>query len=441
MKTSTGIQDAIIFINNHQWMKRILVVMVIILVIAGGFFGYIQLQIYQIQHALSDCTVSRTGFYCEVPFEFRKLVIVKVRLNNSEKWYDFILDTGAPTIISDSTLKEIVQKKTQVKELNIKDKKVALKESIIKLENLQIGDVNFKDVGALVMDASKMGMLNCLGFDGIIGYNILKTAIFQINFKENKIVISDQPVKMNFINGAIQLNYTTTIQETPLINVTLNDTLTLDLTLDTGHNGSLTIGDSSLVNFYQRHFPDQIAKRFTRPSITIRGQDKNIKAISEDYLCLLRSIRIGNMHFNTSLVTVRKENNQRKDGLIGAAFLRNFILTLNYEEKTVYLYPLNQSYFSGNKQTFGIEVTPFGNQVIIGSVYEGSLAEKQGLEIGDQVIWVDSLSLTSLPPETLCGFFLGESALLDTEKDSIRIKYQQKGSSHSITLHKYNLFN
>ena len=52
MKTSTGIQDAIIFINNHKWMKRILVVLMVILVIAGGLFGYIQLQIYQIQHAL-----------------------------------------------------------------------------------------------------------------------------------------------------------------------------------------------------------------------------------------------------------------------------------------------------------------------------------------------------------------------------------------------------
>jgi len=435
-----GFYGVFLSLNRQKWIKNILLALVVILIIAGGLYGYIQYQIYQIKHTLSSCTLEQSGFYCEIPFEFRKLIIVKVRLNNSEKWYDFILDTGAPTIISDSTLKEILRENTHMKELKVNDRSVALKESIIKLQNFQVGDLNFKDVGALVMDASKMGMMNCLGFDGIIGYNILKTCIFQINFRDQKIVICDQPEKMNYTRQATRLSYTVEIQETPLIRVTLNDTLTLDLTLDTGHNGSLTIGDSSLVDLYQKHFPDRIAKRFARPPITIRGEEKNIKVISDDYLCLLRNIRIGDMHFGNSLVTLRKENRKRGNGLMGAAFLQNFIVTLNYKEKVVYLFPLKKEVFSAKKPSFGMEVVPFKDHVIVGAVYAGSLAEKSGLEVGDQVIQVDTVPLTGLSPETLCGFFLGEKAILDFEKDSILVLYQKSRKNHFITLHKYDLF-
>jgi len=426
--------------NRKKWVKKTLMILTVLLAVAGLFFGYIQYKIYRIRHMLSDCTIEQSGFYYEVPFEFRKLIMVQVRLNESEKLYNFILDTGAPTIISDSTLMEMSREKTGIASLNVTNNQVAVKESIVTIQNLRLGELEFKDVGALVMDVSKMGMLNCLRFDGILGYNILKSCVFQINFRDMKIIMSDQPDKMDYIRDGTRLQYTVDIQETPLINVTLNDTLALDLTLDTGHNGSLTIEEPGLVSLYQQRFPDRIVKRITRPSITIHGQNEDIRAKSEDFLCLLTSIRIGDLHFGNSLVTVRKKNTKHGHGLIGAAFLKNFILTLNYKEKLVYLYPLNKEVFTHERKMFGMEVTAFGDHVIVGAVYSGSLAEKRGIEVGDQVIQADDVPFSGFSPATLCEFYMGGKNLLDIEKDSIRIILRKKGIDQAVTLFRYSLF-
>jgi predicted aspartyl protease len=425
--------------THKKWLKVLFIILAITLVIAAALFGFVQYKIYQIKHTLSVCTLENKEFYDEIPFEFRKLIVVKVRLNDSEKLYDFILDTGAPTILSNSTLKEVRSGKTQEKKVRINDENAALSENIIRLQSLQIGDIRYTGVGALVMDESKMGMLNCIGFDGILGYNILQTCFWQINFRDLKIVISDQPGKMNYLKDAKVITYTKNIQETPLISTRINDTLSLDLMLDTGHNGSVTISDSLLVTQYQEKFPDLIVSYYSRPAITIQGDEKSQTAKSEKFYCQLSKFQIGDFIFQNCLISLGKEKREHSSGLIGNAFLKNFVLTLNYRQGQLYFFQLNNDALPANKPTFGIDIGPMGDQVIVSSLYSGSQAGEKGIEVGDQIIRIDTISLCNLTPEALCGFFTGEKKLLDTAMDSINLVIRKNNTDFSVTLSRYNV--
>jgi len=114
-----------------------------------------------------------------IPFTLKgHPIFIKVRINNSEKKYNFILDTGALTIVSQQVAQELgLQNVVEVQAGGTggKSKKI----NLVQLKSITVGNSGVQNIAAGVVDFSEQ-----LGkdIDGLLGSN------FSNSFKSQLII-------------------------------------------------------------------------------------------------------------------------------------------------------------------------------------------------------------------------------------------------------------
>ncbi|MET3535066.1 retropepsin-like aspartic protease [Chryseobacterium limigenitum] len=111
------------------------------------------------------------------------LPFVKVNING--KTYNFLFDSGAPTVISNAIYSELnLEKKHKSK---VKDSQKNKQEQIFtQLPEMLVDNVMFKNIGVVVMDFNS-SELGCFKIDGILGANQMAKLFWRINYSENSI--------------------------------------------------------------------------------------------------------------------------------------------------------------------------------------------------------------------------------------------------------------
>jgi hypothetical protein len=146
--------------------------------------------------------------------------------------------------------------------------------------------VVFKEIGAMVMrEDEKNSFLQVLE-DGLIGANLLKCCVWQFNFQEMKIVITDKIDKLDHLMNAIQVPFKPiSIQHSPNIRITLNDEDTIDVQFDTGSKGFLTFSSPSLLALVDSGDAVALHRRSISP---IESQETDTETY---HLALLKSLK------------------------------------------------------------------------------------------------------------------------------------------------------
>lgn len=92
-----------------------------------------------------------------------------VKVNIEGKTYNFLFDTGAPTVISSQIFQDLgLKKKAQGK---VTDSQKNSKQQIFTLiPEMHVGAITFHDIGAIVLDFESPEF-KCLQMDGILGAN------------------------------------------------------------------------------------------------------------------------------------------------------------------------------------------------------------------------------------------------------------------------------
>lgn len=104
--------------------------------------------------------VEQKEFNVKIPFEYR-LGLIILRVDIASKEYDFVLDTGAPSVIS----KELAKK---LDLSNITEQKVGDSQGedsnlgFTKIEKLSISNINFLNTGAVIADLNQSQEVGCL---------------------------------------------------------------------------------------------------------------------------------------------------------------------------------------------------------------------------------------------------------------------------------------
>lgn len=144
---------------------------------------------------LSTGSIKESDYYQEIPFEIvLGKIIIPVSINT--KTYHFILDTGAPNLISNKILKEI--NSTSISKIAVKDGNNTQDTlEIINVDAIQLGNITFENQTALVSDIENHPFLKCYSIDGFIGSNLFKNSILKISLKNKKIIITDKIKSLN----------------------------------------------------------------------------------------------------------------------------------------------------------------------------------------------------------------------------------------------------
>lgn len=345
----------------------------------------VQFQLFSQNVNFGNGSIPEKKYFEEITYELvNGKIIIPVVING--KNYRFILDTGAPNVISKEILAQLNSK--QLDSINISDANNLIKEvQVTEIPSLKIGNLNFENQVALVYDFENHNLLSCYKIDGFIGSNLFKNSSIKISQKNQKMYITDnvknlkpqkKPIKMKLIGS----------QKAPYVEfnfVGKNKEKASDMVLiDTGMEGDYDMSNRAFKIFEEYKIFETIAKTTGVHSTGLFGvgEPKEQRLLRVEK-AILNSVLISNLIIETT-----DDNNSR----IGLEFLNHGDLILDFNKKNAY-FELNDSVIFENKVP-KYNATIIENKYVIGMVWDENLAKK--ISFGDEIISVDFKKISEM---------------------------------------------
>ncbi|CAN5913719.1 hypothetical protein BH11BAC7_BH11BAC7_08830 [soil metagenome] len=379
---------------------------------------------------MKKSTLVTENFISTLKFEYSSgHIYIKTKVENQSVASDFIFDTGAGTTVSPG-LSERLHLKT-IKMGGKVDSLDPVKKSFPMIDSLSIGTVSFVKVGAVEVEPSQITDTKCKSFEGIIGANIMRQCIWQINYETNEILSTDELGRLGNIGGAIKIPFTPApITGSPLIKIVLNDSIEMNWILDTGFNGFITFSTEDKDDFLKKIPEKDIAPNYSLGYNSIYGKDSTY---TTSYL-INANLKMAGHDFSNLPLTFGKYKNisNKKNGVIGNKFLENFIVTIDWKANNIYLLPLKNRELPHNQLSYGLNYGFQKGNLVVGSIWKNSEAEKQGIKAGDQIVLFEGKKTINLSQEEICTFFDGNELIKEGKLLNLTILRDNKETAYTL---------
>ncbi|MDX2304900.1 MAG: aspartyl protease family protein [Microscillaceae bacterium] len=382
---------------------------------------------------LGDIQSSLEGVSVDESIRFEEiddLMFVRIQINQSEKYFRFLVDTGAPTGISPEVAQIIRPKlgrKVMVKSSGAKDDSLAL----VLLDSIKIGKLCFKQIVAFVTDFNQGEIMKCYEIDGIIGGNLMAAAIWQFDKSRKQIRITKNLKNLDFI----QKTYRQDMglygwQKSPLLDISLNDKRIKEkVMLDTGYGGFFSWSRNTYQESLRRKILDssRILQGSGTAVETIFGKD----ADSLVYNVQLDNIRLGKIRFDDPVVDVDLDRGSK----IGVRLLNQYIITLDFPQGQMYAYKITDETPKKKLESFGFSAYIQENDIYVTLLWNHSPASKAGIRLYDRIIEVNGISFRNINAYNKCTLFLELRKILHNNQE-IDIQFASEGLTKTAHLKK-----
>jgi predicted aspartyl protease len=209
--------------------------------------------------------LQKNFFYTELPYKIENgWITFTAKINNSEKYYNFIFDTGATTMISEKLISELKLENgiTSVSK-DINGYEIS---GFSFLTNLTIGELNIDNIRIRSTESDIFSEKCNRKIDGIIGANVLNQGYFYFNYVDKKLIITNELSKLSIdkLKNPIKLKR---FMGQPYIKVKGNKKQWL--LLDTGYSdGDIILNSNS--------------KILCKSDIPIKSKETYLKGIKEE---------------------------------------------------------------------------------------------------------------------------------------------------------------
>tara|TARA_B100000678_G_C18171583_1_gene487416 strand:+ start:142 stop:1062 length:921 start_codon:yes stop_codon:yes gene_type:complete len=277
---------------------------------------------------LKEGEIDQENFKVTFPFEIKKgWIVVPVEIEN--KKYKFLLDTGTPTLVSKELAKSLKMK--VIDSVNASDVyNKSQKNKYTRIETVSIGSANFKGIVALINDFNINPMWSSLEVDGFIGSNLMRHAIWDIDFNQKQITITDDESTLNLPEGIIQNKLYIGVAGVPAVACKINGKKIWNFTIDFGYNGDIVIPFSEFERQIENGEISNFKKSNTQGVIGIYGREDKSR---ESYTGVINEIEFGN--------SILKEQKVYSEKYLvktfGLDFFRNYRVILNWDSKKIKL--------------------------------------------------------------------------------------------------------
>ena len=359
------------------------------------------------------------NYYSEIPFEYvNGKIIVSVLINENK--YRFLLDTGAPNLIT-KRLSTILNLES-LQELKISDaNQIKSTMNIVQLPNLTIGSIIFENSVALSSQDENNLVFDCFEIDGFIGSNLLRNSIIQIDVKNKILIITNDLKKLHLNNENSSKLSLFGQQSSPFIWLKLTgskDSGKEQVLLDTGMKGFYDISHKNYIKFKDEKIFSEVANGKGSESIGLSGTSPE----SEQVRLLLKHMKIANSAFLNISTTTTNDNNSR----IGIGLFENGIGTIDFINKKFYFeqYEHNKDL---TEKYLPFSRTIINNKLSIGIVWDEKLKAK--INYGDEIIEINGKNYENYK---LCDF-INKSIFENITVSEIKTR-NKKGEINIITL-------
>ncbi len=363
---------------------------------------------------LSKGNAVSANYYTQINYDWVKgKIIIPVFIEG--KTYQFLLDTGAPNLISSELLNRLQSKTVDsvfVNDANSKRKKM----EIVSIPSLTIGEVVFENISTLVYQYEQNILFDCFKVDGIIGSNMLRESIIQFIPKEKILRITNDKKRLSLNKkNAIKLSLIGD-QRSPYIWVKLQGEKNgkEQVLMDTGMAGFYDLALKHHDLFKNTNIYTTISSGVGSKSISLFGNaEKN-----EQFRVLIPELQISNAIFNDILIETTSDNNSR----IGSDIFNYGNVTFDFKHKRFYF----DSYKKTNdlsEKTYGFSPTIVEEKLVVGIIWDNDLKDK--IQLGDEILRINTLDLSSMEA---CDWIVKESIFEKEEK--LTIVFKDSTGSH-----------
>lgn len=367
-----------------------------------------------------------TNYIKEIPFNFDYGVpIIKSSINGRE--YNFLFDTGMTTTLSESIVKELNLKSiSSVMGSDVNDNRQ--QESYVMVNEIIVGGISFKQVKTLSTDLKSGFEIGCLNLDGVIGNNLIKNAIWEIDYEKKVIRLTDNIDNFKIPENADIIKFKTNEKKgyySPSIEIAINKKSRKDVKFDTGSNGGIKL---PLAYYSSVLDVNKSVEYYGQASAALYGKGENKTYVDSK----VESIKIGDLQLQNQIVTF-DENYPT----VGNKLFENFKIVISYDDHKIYIIK-QKEYTSTILENFGFQTAVVDQKVIVSIIYKNSNAEKKGLQLGDEIITVNDLNFPELISKDACDVLFNNPI---KKMDSINILISRNGNEHSLQLEKEILIN
>jgi predicted aspartyl protease len=358
------------------------------------------------------------NYFEEFDFEFiRDKIIVPVEIQGVT--YKFMLDTGAPNIIS----KEINDfiKPQLLKTIPITDASgIKAKLKVVSIEKLNFGNIIFENTATLVYDLRANFVFKCFGIDGFIGSNMLRNSIIQIDAGLKKIRLTDNIKNLSLSKKESNKIELIGAQSSPYLWINLQGKKSgkEQVLIDTGMGGLYDISHKHYDVFKKEKIFTEIGESVGASSLGLFGDvpvEKHIRL----HLPLLK---INELEIENCITNTINDNNSR----IGTQLLEYAVITIDYVNKRFYLNPKSKK-VNIEKSEFNFTRTLKNEKLIIGFVWDTELNKK--ISYGDEILEINGKEIE------ICDLVTQD--LISENEGDIKLKVKpQKGEIFEIIINK-----
>ena len=341
--------------------------------------------------ALRAGTVQQDSLPVTLPIRYvAGQVVVDVRLGDDETALPMLLDTGAPTAISDS-LAAIHggDAAGTVSTLTIDGQVTS--SPVVPLRRLRFGPAEFRDVGAVETAIDRADPLWCLADAGLIGASLMRDAVWQLDYGAQRLTIAPSVEGLDHVEEAIQLDFepASDVSPSPLVSLPAGEGR-LTFLVDTGSDGWLTAHPADLAGVGSELAPD--APAMATLASTAGGR------IATRLAWATADVSLGDRQLRdlpVATTTVLPEG----QGIMGNAFLDDFIVTIDWPAGVLYLDPV-----AGDPHPdVPMSVSPtWHDGYVVGSFVEGAPGTA-GLELDAPILAIDGEDVTGATFGDFCS--------------------------------------
>jgi len=409
-----------------------------LIVIGQLIFTQTNAQLPDFLERLNGGTVQSGDFYKEIPFEFAdNRIYINSLINNHP--FRLLVDTHSPCLLYDYIIDQA--------KLDTLDKSALLGKAFEntfmmpvypKIESFTVGHVQFSSIGAMIMKKDKSNPMKDMKIDGILGANLMRHCIWQFNFVDTVIILTNDISRCKNIKDAIQIPFTPKpIQASPNIKMVIGNDI-VNAQFDTGNNGFI----NALSPNISQKIDDNEAVGWTM-KLEIPVDRNDLDSLETHYYVLLDSLLMGkSMLYNVPVVSYNPDYKKLMgQGSLGIDFLKHFITTIDWNENIIFLFPNNSiDELPHNKSTFGFTYEYRKNKFRIKSIFSGSKAEQIGIKIGDEILAINGVSLTQLSQQSVENYRDGKLKFSSDEDSEISITLLKDGANKKFVFNRYYLF-
>lgn len=340
-----------------------------------------------------------------VPFHLSgSHIFINVRVNNSAPMH-FIFDTGASTTV-------INQRKAKKLKLSsdgftpVRSKKGPSLVYYSRSNQLGMGALVLEKVRIVHLPLDHLEEVLEKNVDGIIGHDLLKHYVVQINYDAQTIELFD-PAVFTPPTGYHSYPFEI-ISGRPYIegSLTLNDgaTLTGRFQVDNGSGSSITLYSPTV----EKHqLSEKIGRTRTVYTMGFTG------IVDRNYAGRLKSFDLGWCQLTNVPIRLNQSVYYKKafhDGIghIGNELLKRFNIVFDYQNKISYWKP-NISFaneFQANYSGLVLKTDPKQAKVIIRHVFNDSPAAQAGFSENDEIVMVDDVRTVGRPSGEVANLFI-----------------------------------